>query len=104
MRKTTEEKIRDSLIAQLEAQNKVTEYCVDMVDTYMTHWRIKEKLSQDVDENGIRITVPTGNGHNKTIANPSISDMQKETSIMLQILDKLDLKAPVLAGDVNDYL
>lgn len=100
----TEEKIRESLIAQLEAQNKMTDYCVDLIDTYMTHWRVKEVLSEDVDENGIRITVQTGNGHNKTMANPSISDMQKETSIMLQILDKLDLKAPVLAGSKDDYL
>ena len=101
---TTEEKIRDSLLDQLKAQNKVTDYCVDLVGTYMTHWRLKEQLAADIAENGIRITVATGNGHEKEMANPSISDLQKETSIMLQILDKLDLKTPVLSGSLDDYM
>lgn len=101
---TTEEKVRKSLIDQLEAQNKVTDYCVDMVDTYMMHWRLKERLNQDIEEQGIRITVSTGNGHDKTIANPSVTDLQRETSIMLAILDKLDIKTPVIAGSADDYL
>lgn len=101
---TTEDKVRKSLIDQLEAQNKVTDYCVDMVDTYMMHWRLKERLNQDIGKNGIRITVSTGNGHDKTIANPSVTDLQRETSIMLQILDKLDIKNPVMSGGNDDYL
>ena len=101
---TTEEKIRASLIDQLKAQNKVTDYCVDLVDTYMTHWRLKEVLAKDIEENGIRITVKAGNGHPKTMANPSTGDLQKETSIMLQILDKLSLKDPVLTDAADDYL
>ena len=101
---TTEEKVRKSLIDQLEAQNKVTDYCVDMVDTYMMHWRLKERLNQDIEEQEIRITVSTGNGHDKTIANPSVTNLQRETSIMLAILDKLDIKTPVIAGSADDYL
>jgi hypothetical protein len=101
---TTEEKVRKSLIDQLEAQNKATDYCVDMVDTYMMHWRLKERLNQDIEVQGIRITVSTGNGHDKTIANPSVTDLQRETSIMLAILDKLDIKTPVIAGSADDYL
>ena len=101
---TTEEKVRKSLIDQLEAQNKVTDYCVDMVDTYMMHWRLKERLNQDIEVQGIRITVSTGNGHDKTIANPSVTDLQRETSIMLAILDKLDIKTPVISGGKDDYL
>lgn len=101
---TTEDKIRESLLDQLNAQNKMTDYCVDLVETYMKHWRMKEQLSRDVEDNGIRITVSTGNGHDKTIANPSIGDLQRETSIMLQILDKLELRIPILAGAKDDYL
>lgn len=101
---TTEDKLRESLIDQLRVQNKMTDYCMDLVDTYMYHWRLKERLNADIEENGIRITVCTGNGHNKTIANPSVTDLQRETSIMLQILDKLALKEPVLTGKSDDYL
>ena len=101
---TTEEKVRKSLIDQLEAQNKVTDYCVDMVDTYMMHWRLKERLNQDIEDKGIRITVGTGNGHDKTIANPSVTDLKNETLVMLQILKSLDLQEPTLAGSKDDYL
>ena len=101
---TREDIIKDSLLDQLRAQNKVTDYCVDLVETYMTHWRLKERLARDIEKNGLRITVTTGNGHEKEMANPSISDLQKETSIMLQILDMLDLKTPVLSGSLNDYM
>ena len=101
---TTEEKIRESLIAQLTAQKKLTDYTLDLVETYMKHWRLKERLAADIDENGIRITVSTGNGHDKTLANPSVTDLQRETSIMLQILDKLELRTPVIAGGKDDYL
>lgn len=104
MSATTEEKIRESLIAQLKTQNKLTDYTLDLVETYMKHWRLKERLADDIDKNGIRITVSTGNGYGKTLANPSVTDLQRETSIMLQILDKLDLKTPVIVGSKDDYL
>ena len=38
------------------------------------------------------------------LANPSVTDLQRETSIMLQILDKLDLRTPVIVGSSDDYL
>lgn len=104
MKMATEEKVRKSLLDQLKAQNKLTDYCIDMVETYMVHYRLKEKLAKDIEKNGIRITVSTGNGHDKTIANPSVTDLQRETSIMLQILDKLDIKTPILSGSKDDYL
>ena len=101
---TTEEKVRKSLIDQLEAQNKVTDYCVDMVDTYMMHWRLKERLNQDIEKSGIRTTVGTGNGHDKTIQNPSIEQSLKVANAMLAILKTLDLQQPTLAGSADDYL
>ena len=101
---TTEDKIKESLIEQLKAQNKMTDYCLDLVDTYMAHWRLKGVLIADIEASGIRITVKTGNGHSKTIANPSVTDLQRETAAMLQIIEKLNLKEPVLSGKSDDYL
>lgn len=101
---SAEEKIRESLIAQLTTQNKLTDYTEDLVNTYMKHWRLKERLADDIDKNDIRIKVQTGNGYSKTIPNPSVTDLQRETSIMLQILDKLELRTPVIVGGADDYL
>lgn len=100
----SEDKIRESLLDQLKAQNKVTDYCVDMVETYMAHWRLKEQLIEDIQNNGLRISVTSGNGFDTDKPNASIGDLQKETSIMLQILDKLNIRTPVLSGKANDYL
>lgn len=105
---TTEEKIRESLLGQLRAQNKWIDYYLDLVSTYMIHWRLKEDLSKDVKENGLRVTVTSGNGFETEKPNTSIQDLQRETTIMLQILDKMDLRTPVLssqkAGAGDGYL
>ena len=100
----SEDKIKESLLDQLKAQNKVTDYCVDMVETYMAHWRLKEQLIEDIQKNGLRISVTSGNGFDTDKPNSSIGDLQKETSTMLQILDKLDIRTPVLSGKAHDYL
>lgn len=99
---TSEEKIKESLLDQLRAQNKWTDYCLDLVETYMVHWRLKQKLAQDVEQHGLRITVVSGNGFETLKPNSSITDLQRETTIMLQILDKMDLKAPVLSTPEAD--
>ena len=104
MKMATEDRIKESLLDQLKAQNKFTDYCIDLVETYMVHFRLKEELAADIAKNGIRITVGTGNGHDKTIANPSVTDLKNETLVMLQILKALDLQEPTLAGSKDDYL
>ena len=101
---TTEEKIKESLIEQLKAQNKYTDYCIDMVNTYMTHWRLKELLAKDIEEKGLRVNIQSGNGFITAKPNNSVTDLQKTTSIMLSILDKMGLKEPVLASSADDYL
>ena len=107
---TSEEKIKESLLGQLKAQNKWIDYCIDLVETYMIHWRLAQKLMRDIEENGLRVTVTSGNGFETEKPNLSISDLQRETTIMLQILDKMNLKAPVIAAPEteadpgNDYL
>ena len=100
----TEEAIRRSLLDQLIAQNKNTDYCVGLVEDYMAHWRLKEQMREDIEERGLWVEVTGGNGFTAEKRNPSIRDFKDETSIMLQILDKLDLKEPVMRGSADDYL
>ena len=45
---TSEEKIKKSLLEQLEAQNKWTDYCIDLVEMYMVHWRLAQTLMRDI--------------------------------------------------------
>lgn len=99
---TTERKIKKSLIDQLVIQGKRTHYNEDLVETYVEHWKIKEKLKKDIEENGLRVKVVSGNGFETEKPNTSIGDLQKETSIMLQILDKMGLKDPVIKKSAAD--
>lgn len=104
MKMVTEDMIKESLLDQLKAQNKFTAYCVDLVETYMSFYRMKEGLEKDIEKSGIRTTVGTGNGHDKTIQNPSIEQSLKVANAMLAILKTLDLQQPTLAGSADDYL
>ena len=104
MKMATEDRIKESLLDQLKAQNKFTDYCIDLVETYMVHYRLKEELAADLEKNGIRITVGTGNGHDKTVQNQSVTDLKNETMVMLQILKALDLQQPTPSGSKDDYL
>ena len=104
MKMATEDMIKESLLDQLKAQNKFTAYCVDLVETYMSFYRMKEGLEKDIEKSGIRTTVGTGNGHDKTIQNPSIEQSLKVANAMLAILKTLDLQQPTLAGSADDYL
>ncbi len=101
---TTGDKIKESLLDQLRAQNKDTAYYRDMVDRYMYHAKLAEEFAKDIEDRGRIVRMNTGNGYSKEIDNPSIMHLQKETALMMQMWDKMGLNNPVLAGSQDDYM
>lgn len=94
--------IRKSLIEQLEAQGKKTEFYEDLVNDYMYYRSLKRKLKTDIKENGLRYKTVNGNGVAVEKANESVMNLQKTTATMLKILSDLKLKEPEQApGDPN---
>ena len=54
----------------------------------------KRKMQKDIDDNGLRIKVMTGNGFKTEKKNDSVLDILKVNGQQLNILQDLDLKAP----------
>lgn len=100
-----EKRVRESLIEQLKLQNKMAQFYVNLVDDYMSYWRLKEDLISDIDEKGIRYKCVNGNGITVEKPNESVQNLPKVTAAMLKIMNDLNLKEPLAeSSDEDDYL
>ena len=87
-------KIREDLIDQLENKNKFGRQYEDIVDHAVYLFKLKDQLQEDIIDRGIRITLPTGNGYEKTTPNESIKNLTMVSSQILRVLKELDLATP----------
>ena len=89
------EKLRRSLISQLESQKTNIEPFLDNVDRYISLWETAISLEEDISENGIRLE----NGKkNESVA--LLVSVNKQMGLML---DKLAI-TPELVGEMNQFL
>lgn len=111
MKKAQESKeikqIREDLLAQLLEQSKFGKHFESLVEDYINFEKLKRKMQKDIDENGLRIKVMTGNGFKSEKPNESVQNILKVNNQQLKILQDLDLKAPSKPpeeGDGDDLL
>ncbi|EGP5122036.1 terminase [Enterococcus faecium] len=89
------EKLRRSLISQLESQKTNIEPFLDNVDRYISLWETAISLEEDISENGIRLK----NGKkNESVA--LLVSVNKQMGLML---DKLAI-TPELVGEANESI
>ena len=86
--------IRNDLKTQLTLQGKYGKHFDDMVEDYIRFFRLKEDLHNDINLNGLRIEIKTGNGYTTEKENKSIEHLIKTNGQMLKILQVLELKSP----------
>lgn len=96
--------VKQSLLEQLESQNRRTVYTEAWVEDYMKHFKIKQKLNADITKRGIRVHKMCSSGVMTEVANESIKILQNEEATMLKILQTLGLQDPVKKGGNSDYL
>lgn len=99
MRKITEKMMRNSLQMQLKAQGKTDHFYMDMVETYIFYWKMKQDLEADIKAKGLRYECRNGNGVLTEKANESVVNLQKTTATMLKILSDLKLREPKATDD-----
>lgn len=100
-----QKQIRESLLEQLRMQNKTQEFYKDLVNDYMSHWKLKQELMMDIKKRGFRYEAINGNGVRTEKPNESVERLQKETATMLKILSDLNLKEPLSVPNAeDDYL
>lgn len=100
-----EKRVKGSLTEQLRLQNKTADFYLDLVEDYMSYWRMKEELVRDIEAKGLRYECVNGNGISVEKPNESVQNLQKTTATMLKILNDLNLKEPLSNSmDEDDYL
>lgn len=97
--------IRKDLLEQLQFQGKTGGYFIDMVEDYIHMWKLKIDLKKDIDENGLRIKVTSGNGHMTEKPNESVPNLLKYNAQMLKLLSELGLQEPTIikGDDMDEY-
>lgn len=88
------EAIKEDLRKQLMSQGKFGKHFDDMIEDYLYLVELKEKLKDDINNNGIRYKSTGGNGFTTYKPNESCERILKTNAEMLKILQELDLKSP----------
>jgi len=86
--------IREDLKNQLIEQNKFGKHFESLVEDYINLEKLKRKIQKDIDKNGLRIKLKTGNGFESEKPNESVQNILKVNGQQLKILQDLELKTP----------
>ncbi|MDB8552166.1 terminase gpP N-terminus-related DNA-binding protein [Turicibacter sanguinis] len=95
-------RIKNNLLSQLKNKGAHEDAYIDLVNDYMSMWRIKNQLIDDINSRGVQ--VKTFNSHGQEIykKNDSIVELPKYNSQMLKLLNDLGLSALEFDGDDDD--
>lgn len=99
--------IKNDLLFQLQTQNKIGKFYDDLVEDYITFYKLKNQLKKDIRDKGIRYKAINGNGFEVEKPNESVTNLPKINSQMLKILSDLGLHKPSEdpeGGDEGDLL
>ena len=97
-KKQKRDAIYEELIKQLHYKRAETSFFVSLVNDYMMHYDLKERLAKEAKGK----TVTYIDERNNERINPIIKELQNESKLMMQILKELDLKTSNVAGGEED--
>jgi hypothetical protein len=104
MAKITKEKLKASLIGELEARGMDVLVYHDLVEDYAELWTVKERLIKDIDERGVTIEYQNGRNQMGRRQNDSIPNLIKTNAQMLKILSELGLRGADYEGTLDEEL
>ena len=85
--------IQKDLLGQLERNGTTGKVFIDLVEDYMKLWDTKNKLSADIEKNGVKTTYVSNNGTENMKKNDSVDMLVKVNGQMLKLLGDLKIKA-----------
>lgn len=91
--------IQADLLDQLDRTGKVGHQYKDLVNDYLTMWDTKEKLAEDLEENGVVRTRYYSNGTSTLENSKSTEQFLKLNAQMLKLLESLGLNEPQVIDD-----
>lgn len=98
MERPSREKIRESLMMQMQAKGMVGDHFADMADDYMSMYDLKVKLLEDIEARGTKVETPASGGRMALKTNESLLDMLKVNKSMVDMLKNLGLNNPDQSG------
>ena len=97
--KITIQSLKEDLISQLEKNGKVNQQNLELVNDYVSFYKIKKDLIKDVKKRGVTVEYNNGGGQKGYKKNESIAELVKVNAQMIKILQHLDIK---LSGESNE--
>lgn len=92
-RNVRKQRVRASLLKELEHKEMDVELWRDLINDYLTFWEIKEKLKFEIERNGAMITIENGKQKFRK-KNDAVVELPKISKRMTDILDFLKINPP----------
>lgn len=86
----------------MKAKGADIELFKSQISDYMTMWDLKEKLKDDIAENGLRLMYKTANGGKAERDNPSVKQIPLINKQMLMLLKQLEISTDNVTRDGSD--
>lgn len=102
MSKERRQRIKESLLEQLEMKGADTDHFVDLVEDYMSLWDVKNDLLEDIKKRGVMYKDFSSVGIEMMKNNPSVRELVGINRQMLSILKDLDINTKTVARFNDD--
>lgn len=89
-RNVRKQRVKTSLLKQLESRDMDAELWRDLINDYLTFWEIKDKLTFEIERNGAMITIKNGKQEFRK-RNDAVVELPKISKRMTDILDFLNI-------------
>lgn len=76
----------------------------ELIDTYVELWKTEQRLQDDINTNGIRVTKTDGRGQPREEDNTSIQKKQQSAKLRLGILKQLGIDPDKTANPDDEEL
>lgn len=95
-------KIKEAMLAQLEAAGGGADHYMDILEDYMSLWATKNALVKDIKARGVVYQDMSSVGVPMQKNNPSVKELVMVNRQMLSILKELGLKPGVGGGEEDE--
>lgn len=96
---STKQKIKDSLIKQLQVKGAKVAHFENLIDDYLFLFDTKNKLQKDIRKRGVSYETTSANGFKITKQNQSVKDLVAVEKQMIALLKELGLTTDAPTGE-----
>lgn len=92
MKQIKRNEIESALLKQAKSAGMTEKFYTALIDDYMTMWDTEQKLKEDIEERGVKVTAVMANGSTNVKKNDSVDQYTKVNMQMLKLLQQLRIE------------